>query len=114
MYSERCWDEEALAAMVAALQERGLIVSVPDQPGAFTRAPHGQDEVQVVRSVPRGAAGQPTIAVVTSLYCEKLAVDAMLSDTETYVRYNTVGTFYVDHKYKILKLIFNRNKSIQI
>jgi hypothetical protein len=39
------------------------------------------------------ASKQPTIAVVTALYCEKLAVDAMLSDTETYVRFTTVGTF---------------------
>jgi hypothetical protein len=37
------------------------------------------------------ASKQPTIAVVTVLYCEKLAVDAMMTDTETYVRYTTVG-----------------------
>lgn len=39
------------------------------------------------------ASKQPTIAVVTALYCEKLAVDSMLSDTETYVRFTTVGMF---------------------
>ena len=34
---------------------------------------------------------QPTIAVVTALYCEKQAVDAMMDNQETYVRYTTVG-----------------------
>lgn len=34
---------------------------------------------------------QPTIAVVTANYCEKLAVDAMLDNKETFVRYTTVG-----------------------
>lgn len=34
---------------------------------------------------------QPTIAVVTAQYCEKVAVDAMLENKETFVRYTTVG-----------------------
>lgn len=34
---------------------------------------------------------QPTIAVITAQYCEKLAVDAMLENKETFVRYTTVG-----------------------
>jgi len=34
---------------------------------------------------------QPTIAVITAQYCEKLAVDSMLENKETYVRYTTVG-----------------------
>lgn len=34
---------------------------------------------------------QPTIAIITAHYCEKLAVDAMIHAQETYVRYTTVG-----------------------
>ncbi|XP_055327513.1 uncharacterized protein LOC129580836 isoform X2 [Paramacrobiotus metropolitanus] len=34
---------------------------------------------------------QPTIAVITALFCEKLAVDAMMDNKETFVRYQTQG-----------------------
>lgn len=34
---------------------------------------------------------QPTIAIITAQYCEKLAVDAMIENKDTYVRYTTVG-----------------------
>ena len=34
---------------------------------------------------------QPTIAIVTSLYCEKLAVDAMIEEKATFVKYKTDG-----------------------
>lgn len=36
-------------------------------------------------------AKQPTIAIITAQYCEKLAVDAMIENQETFVRYTTVG-----------------------
>lgn len=38
---------------------------------------------------------QPTIAVITAQYCEKLAVDSMLENKETFVRYTTVGKLLV-------------------
>lgn len=34
---------------------------------------------------------QPTIAIITAQYCEKLAVDTMIENKETFVRYTTVG-----------------------
>lgn len=37
------------------------------------------------------SAKQPSIAIITALYCEKLAVDAMVDNKETFVRYTTVG-----------------------
>ncbi len=37
------------------------------------------------------ARDQPTVAIVTRLYCEKLAVDAMIDNKTTYVRYKTEG-----------------------
>lgn len=36
---------------------------------------------------------QPTIAIIAAQYCEKLAVDAMLENKETFVRYTTVGMY---------------------
>lgn len=40
---------------------------------------------------------QPTIAVITAQYCEKLAVDSMLENKETFVRYTTVGKLSILH-----------------
>lgn len=37
------------------------------------------------------SAKQPTIAIITAQYCEKLAVDSMIENKETFVRYTTVG-----------------------
>ena len=34
---------------------------------------------------------QPTIAVITANYCEKLAVDAMMENKTTYVKWKTGG-----------------------
>lgn len=36
---------------------------------------------------------QPTIAIITYQYCEKMAVDAMMENKTTYVRYKTEGDF---------------------
>jgi hypothetical protein len=50
-----------------------------------------------VFQMPRGGGfGQqrglhPTIAVITSQYFEKVAVDAVMSNKQTFVRYATVG-----------------------
>lgn len=52
---------------------------------------------QVVKQMPTIASNkQPTIAVITAQYCEKLAVDAMLENKETFVRYTTVGKCELD------------------
>ena len=39
------------------------------------------------------AAKQPSIAIITSQYHEKMAVDAMMSNRQTFVRYATVGEY---------------------
>ena len=41
----------------------------------------------------------PTIAVITAHYFEKVAVDAVMTNKQTFVRYATVG------KYKLLHVI---------
>lgn len=34
---------------------------------------------------------QPLIAIITAQYCEKLAVDAMIDNKETFVKFKTEG-----------------------
>lgn len=48
-------------------------------------------------------AKQPTIAIITAQYCEKLAVDSMIENKETFVRYTTVGKilFYLSYNYSL-------------
>lgn len=63
--------------------------------GAFTRQQsHDAHQVTIVKQMPTVASSkQPTIAIITAQYCEKLAVDAMIENKETFVRYTTVGEF---------------------
>ncbi|XP_053392841.1 uncharacterized protein LOC123564258 isoform X1 [Mercenaria mercenaria] len=47
-------------------------------------------DLKLVKDLPQlTGREQPTIAIVTSLYCEKLAVDAMIDDKTTFVKYKT-------------------------
>ncbi|XP_048779756.2 uncharacterized protein LOC125683076 isoform X2 [Ostrea edulis] len=51
-----------------------------------------ESEVQMVKQMPTIAANQqPTIAIITANYCEKLAVDAMMDNKTTFVKYKTEG-----------------------
>lgn len=34
---------------------------------------------------------QPTVAIITAEYCEKVAVDTLIENKETFVRYTTLG-----------------------
>ena len=65
---------------------------------AFRRVHNlNEDNITVVKQMPRGLGlGQrgglhPTIAVITSQYFEKVAVDAVMTNKQTFVRYATVG-----------------------
>ena len=61
-------------------------------------------EVKIVKQMPAQAPGKkPTIAIITSRYYEKLAVDAMMEDKTTFVKYKTEGinTQYTLHSYLI-------------
>ena len=53
-------------------------------------------EVQVVKQMATVTASQqPTIAIITANYCEKLAVDAMMQNKTTYVKYKTGGRWNI-------------------
>lgn len=84
------WDETEVLKIIVSLQKRGLIKSM--EFNSFTRIHHEDKEIKVVKQMPTIASNkQPTIAIVTAQYCEKVAVDAMLENKETFVRYTTVG-----------------------
>ncbi|XP_018365253.1 PREDICTED: uncharacterized protein LOC108762666 isoform X1 [Trachymyrmex cornetzi] len=88
---EHGWELSAVEAKLKELQEKGLVKAIDH--GAFTRVVHEDTQVQVVKSMPTMAsAKQPTIAIITAQYCEKLAVDSLIENKETFVRYTTVGT----------------------
>ncbi|XP_038112814.1 uncharacterized protein LOC6031436 isoform X1 [Culex quinquefasciatus] len=85
------WEEEEVLQIMLLLKERGLIKSM--EYNSFTRIHHDDKEIKIVKQMPTIASNkQPTIAIITAQYCEKLAVDAMLENKETFVRYTTVGT----------------------
>ena len=67
--------------------------TVDSATGAFRRvhSRHGEDNVTVVKQMKGIAMDQPTIAVITAHYFEKMAVDAVMKDRQTFVRYATVG-----------------------
>lgn len=86
------WSEEEVLKILISLKERGLIKSM--EFNSFTRIHHEDKEIKVVKQMPTIASNkQPTIAIVTAQYCEKVAVDAMLENKETFVRYTTVGEY---------------------
>ncbi|XP_070144209.1 uncharacterized protein [Drosophila kikkawai] len=85
------WSEQDVLLVIQSLQERGLIKSM--EYNAYTRIHHEDKEIKVVKQMPTIASNkQPTIAIITAQYCEKLAVDAMLENKETFVRYTTVDS----------------------
>lgn len=91
--SDRGWAEEDVLQMMLSLQQRGIIKAM--EFNSYTRIHHEDTEIKMVKQMPTIASNkQPTIAIVTAQYCEKLAVDAMLENKETFVRYTTVGESY--------------------
>ncbi|XP_076242867.1 uncharacterized protein LOC143184488 isoform X1 [Calliopsis andreniformis] len=88
---EHGWEPSAVENKLKELQEKGVVKAM--EHGAYTRVVHQDTQIQVVKQMPTMAsAKQPTIAIITAQYCEKLAVDSMIENKETFVRYTTVGT----------------------
>uniref|UniRef100_A0A2M4CT26 Winged helix-turn-helix domain-containing protein n=1 Tax=Anopheles darlingi TaxID=43151 RepID=A0A2M4CT26_ANODA len=84
------WDEAEVLEIILLLKERGLIKSM--EYNSYTRIHHDDQEIKIVKQMPTITSNnQPTIAIITAQYCEKLAVDAMIENKETFVRYTTVG-----------------------
>ncbi len=75
-----------------------LIPGLDSAAGAFRRVHQNEEEVTIVKQMPRLAerALQPTIAVITAQYFEKMAVDAMMTNKQTFMRYATVGKWSIN------------------
>ncbi|RXG60451.1 hypothetical protein Avbf_16478, partial [Armadillidium vulgare] len=81
---------EDVELFTASLTDKGLIKTLA--PGCYTRVVQNETDVQVVKQMPTISSNkQPTIAIITAQYAEKLAVDTMIENQETFVRYTTVG-----------------------
>ncbi|CAH8569788.1 unnamed protein product [Dicrocoelium dendriticum] len=94
-------DRRMLELQLEVLEARDLVQLVPlegrhvGQLG-FRRKIHLQNqEVKEVKGANHmqqvSTSEKPTIAIITNLLCEKLAVDAMIEEKTTFVRYKTEG-----------------------
>lgn len=68
-------------------------ISSTDDGQHYTRTTKPIDtKVNMVKQMPKVTSSQqPVIAIITAQYCEKLAVDSMISDKETFVRYRVTS-----------------------
>ncbi|KAI8767446.1 hypothetical protein BgiBS90_029594, partial [Biomphalaria glabrata] len=104
-------DAAMVQLQLQELLDRQLISSMEN--GGFVRKVlDDKTEVQMIKNMPVIASNlQPTIAIITYQYCEKMAVDAMMENKTTYVRYKTEGEsnvyttgFIGEHKVVTTKL----------
>ncbi|GIY69283.1 uncharacterized protein CDAR_284211 [Caerostris darwini] len=82
-------EEEAQEHLIE-LQSRGLVKCLTN--GNYMRTTKNDTDVKMVKQMPMVAQSkQPLIAIITAQYCEKLAVDAMIDNKETFVKFKTEG-----------------------
>ncbi|XP_013391754.1 uncharacterized protein LOC106159868 [Lingula anatina] len=93
-------DKFVVVIILKELENKGLIKTVA---GKYMRVPKGKGHVvKFVKQFPTlPKEEQPTIGVVTALYCEKLAVDAMLGQKISYVKYKGEGNEGDNHVYTL-------------
>lgn len=96
-----------IISLLAELQSKGLVKTVGENESSFTRVVQNENKVKIVKQMPKIVqAKQPTIAIITGQYCEKLAIDAMMDDQETFMRYTTVGTCYIQSTQFLFVMFF--------
>jgi len=85
-------DEVTVRQILSELQLQKKIKAMENNLNAFTRVQGEKENITVVKQMPKvEAAKQPTIAIITGQYFEKMAMDAMMTNRQTFVRYATVG-----------------------
>ena len=85
-------DENLVREQLEDLKSRDLVKEM--EPGQYVRKVlvDKTEEVKVVKNMPMHTGGEkPTIAIITSKYYEKVAVDSMMEEKTTFVRYKTEG-----------------------
>ncbi|GAB1608339.1 uncharacterized protein LOC115212809 isoform X4 [Argonauta hians] len=84
-------DEVMVREQLKELHVRNLVTEM-EQGGFMRHVLDEKSEVQLVKQMPTIAVNQqPTIAIITAMYYEKLAVDAMMENKTTYMKYKTEG-----------------------
>ncbi|XP_050541740.1 uncharacterized protein LOC126905766 isoform X2 [Daktulosphaira vitifoliae] len=81
------WDRIEIHDIMDGLQRAGIVKLVDG--GAYTRVVLHDKIVEQMPVFQKNR--QPTVAIITAEYCEKVAVDALIDNKETFVRYTTVG-----------------------
>ncbi|KAF7259887.1 hypothetical protein EG68_02401 [Paragonimus skrjabini miyazakii] len=91
-------DRKLLELQLEELEQRDLVQLIPleGKNVGFRRKIHLRNqEVKEVKGTNNmqqvSVCEKPTIAIITNLLCEKLAVDAMIEQKTTFVRYRTEG-----------------------
>ncbi|XP_014670754.1 PREDICTED: uncharacterized protein LOC106811582 isoform X2 [Priapulus caudatus] len=80
--------DEKYRELLSILQDRNVIRQLDNE--SWIRVVTYDADIQVVTNMPKVAAEeQPTVAIITARYCEKVAVDAMMKNQKTYVKYKT-------------------------
>ena len=88
-------NESTVRQILSELQLKKKIKAMENNLNAFTRVQGDKENITVVKQMPKvEAAKQPTIAIITRQYYEKMAVDAMMTNRQTFVRYATVGGYF--------------------
>ncbi|ESN94465.1 hypothetical protein HELRODRAFT_189399 [Helobdella robusta] len=84
-------DETTMKEQLKVLLERNLIKEL--EPGRWVRKVlDKKSELRIVKNMPSQMDGtRPKVAIITSKYYEKLAVDAMMEDKTTFVKFKTEG-----------------------
>ena len=65
--------------------------------------------VKMVKDIPVLTGREtPTIAIITAMYCEKLAVDAMMENKVSFVQYKTEGEYQRQniHEWSMSSVVF--------
>lgn len=84
-------DQRTIQEQLRVLMTRNLIKEM--EPGKWVRKVLDEKtEVKIVQAMPvQDQGNKPHVAIITSKYYEKLAVDAMMENKTTFVRYKTEG-----------------------
>lgn len=85
-------DEATIRGVLSELQLKKKIRTMENNLNNFTRLEKDQDQITIVKQMPKvEKAKQPSIAIICSQYYEKTAVDSLMTNRQTFVRYATVG-----------------------
>lgn len=85
-------DETSIRALLSELQLKKKIRTMENNLNNFTRIEREPSKITIVKQMPKvEKAKQPSIAIICSQFHEKTALDCLLENQQTFVRYATVG-----------------------